>query len=641
MADLLTYYPARYQDRTNCLTAMITDDPCESRVRQGLTLTKAVAVTDTDRINLTFFNVSYVKSALVRGETYAFFGKIENKFNRFEMVNPVFEHISRLGRVTNRLMPVYRLTSGLPQHVARLAAEQAVDLLADTLPDYLPQSVRQSRNLCHLGFALRQIHAPSNDENLNAARRRLAFDELFILALGLAFLKETRTVRHGATFQPLDFLTFENSLNFSLTSAQARAIGEITADMSGGMLMNRLLQGDVGSGKTVVAAAACLMAIRGGAQAALMAPTELLANQHYNSLFSLMRNFGVTCGLLTGKLTPKEKATRQREIADGTIQLVIGTHALISNKVAFRNLGLIITDEQHRFGVSQRTKLSEKSDGNGAHSLFMSATPIPRTLALMMYGELDVSVLDELPPGRSTVKTFVVSEEMRPRIDNFIAKTVEDGGQVYVVCPLIERVDDEGRAVADGLNEAVIVRDRLSRRFPEVGLLHGRTPVRERAAVMQRFKAGEIPILVSTTVIEVGVDVPNASLMIVENADRFGLSQLHQLRGRVGRGARESYCVLFNSGSGEIAAKRLKILEKNNDGFQISEFDLQMRGPGEFFGTAQHGLPTLRVADLAADMDLLNEARESALDLLHKYPRLDAPELLPLKLKVQELKLGD
>ncbi|MCL1821120.1 MAG: ATP-dependent DNA helicase RecG [Oscillospiraceae bacterium] len=599
--DLLRCYPADYEDRTVfakirtlipghtcCVRAMIADEPRESRIRNGLTLTKLTVVDETGRLFLTFFNSPYVKQSLVRGKSYVFYGKAEFSNNRTCMTNPVFETESRQS-VTGRIVPIYGLTKGLSQYNVRSAVTQALE--CHSVPD---------------GDPLRQIHAPDNMTKLQEARNILAYNELYALALRLAELKAERAAKAGNIFPKLSIDEFENTLPFTLTAAQKRAMTETDTDISNGSLMARLVQGDVGSGKTMVAAYAALRACRGGYQAALMAPTELLASQHYATLKPLMDEWGVSSCLLTGRITPANKAKLQREIADGKIDFIVGTHALISKNTAFSNLALIITDEQHRFGVSQRETLQAK--GNDAHTLYMSATPIPRTLALLLYGELDVSVIDELPPGRTPVKTYAVNEAYRERIDGFIRKTVDGGGQVFIVCPSIESPD---------FADAVSVHERLSGVFTdmEIGLAHGKLKQKDRAFVMDRFSKGEIPILVATTVIEVGVDVPNAALMVVESAERFGLAQLHQLRGRVGRGRRESFCVLFNSTGGEQAAKRLKTLEKSNDGFEIAEIDLQMRGSGDFFGTRQHGLPELNLPR-GYDISIIKKAREDALRTL-------------------------
>ena len=636
--DLLRHYPSGYEDRTlicevkrlqsgvpACVEATVAERPREARVRGGLLLTKTTAADDSGRLYITFFNSPYIKDTLKAGETYTFYGKPDIKNGRAEMVNPVFETESKKGRTTGRLMPVYRLTKGLTQYAVRSAVEQAMELLVESAAEILPQSVRQKYGLCHAGFALRQIHAPDDAENLAMARRRLAFEELFVLALGLARLKMNRGAKPGVVFKPLEWGEFEDALPFELTGAQRRAILECENDTQNGTVMGRLIQGDVGSGKTMAAAAMCFMAARSGFQSALMAPTELLAAQHYATLGPLMEKWGVSAALLTGRITPAQKAKIQGGINKGEIDFVVGTHALLSKNVEFPRLGLIITDEQHRFGVEQRAALSAK--GEGAHTMVMSATPIPRTLALLMYGELDVSVLDELPPGRTPVKTYAVTESYRERIDGFIRKTVDGGGQVFVVCPMIESEDE---LPPEGVREATAVQARLKKIFPEleIGLAHGKMKPKERQAAMESFSAGDTAVLAATTVIEVGVDVPNANLMIVENAERFGLAQLHQLRGRVGRGKRESYCVLFNGGGGELAAKRLGMLEKSNDGFAIAELDLAIRGPGEFFGTRQHGLPALSVADLNADAPILEEARAAAAELLTSDPGLSGyPEL--------------
>ncbi|MCL2080939.1 MAG: ATP-dependent DNA helicase RecG [Oscillospiraceae bacterium] len=599
--DLLRYYPAGYEDRTNildirsllpglscCVRAMVAETPRESRVRDGLSLTKLTAVDETGRLFLTFFNSPYVKNSLVQGKTYVFYGKIEVNGGRVCMTNPVFEPESRQGAATGRVVPVYGLTKGLTQYNLRSAVEQALE-----------------RHEVSRDDPLRQIHAPDDMESLQNARDTLAYNELYALALKLAKLKSERMAKTGHIFPPLDAGEFEDSLPFKLTGAQRGAIAEVGNELSSGTLMARLIQGDVGSGKTMIAAYAGLRACRGGFQAALMAPTELLAAQHYATLKPLLDKWGVVSCLLTGRITPANKAKLHREIAGGDIEFIVGTHALISKNTVFSNLALIITDEQHRFGVSQRETLQSK--GRDAHTLYMSATPIPRTLALLLYGELDVSALNELPPGRTPVKTYAVNEGYRERINKFIEKTVTGGGQVFVVCPAIGEQD------AADIADVGTVHARLSAAFPRfgVGLAHGRLKQKDRAAVMASFSNGEIPILVATTVIEVGVDVPNANLMVVENADRFGLAQLHQLRGRVGRGKRESFCVLFGGGAGELAAKRLKILENSNDGFEIAELDLQLRGSGDFFGTRQHGLPELNLPR-GYNISVIQKARADA-----------------------------
>jgi len=599
--DLLRYYPTDYEDRTkctdirsllpgqsHCVRAMVAESPRESRIRDGLSLTKLTAVDETGRLFLTFFNSPYVKNSLELGKSYVFYGKVEINGNRTCMTNPIFEAPHHQGSSTGRIVPIYGLTKGLTQYNVRAAVAQALEIHAVAHDD-----------------PLWQIHVPDDMDNLQNARNTLAYNELYALALKLAKLKSERMAKAGNTFLPLGADEFETSLPFKLTNAQKQAIAEVDYEVSNGALMARLVQGDVGSGKTMIAAYAGLRACRGGFQAALMAPTELLASQHYTTLEPLFDKWGVKSCLLTGRITPANKARLQKEIADGRIDFIVGTHAIISKNVEFSNLALIITDEQHRFGVSQRETLQAK--GNDAHTLYMSATPIPRTLALLLYGELDVSVINELPPGRTPVKTYAVNELYRGRIDNFIQKTVDDGGQVFVVCPAIE-----GQEAVD-IADIGTVHERLSAVFPqfEIGLAHGKLKLKDRAIVMERFSKGELPVLVATTVIEVGVDVPNANLMVVENAERFGLAQLHQLRGRVGRGRRESFCVLFNGGGGELAAKRLKILEDSNNGFEIAELDLQLRGSGDFFGTRQHGLPELNLPR-GYDITVIQKARIDA-----------------------------
>jgi len=651
--DLLTYYPRDYEDRRRvytvrdaplegkvCVAAMAAEHPRLSRIRRGLDLVQLKAVDATGALHLTFFNQSYVERALKAGEEYIFYGAVEEQGRRRTMVNPIFERTDRQD-VTGRIVPVYRLTAGISNHLLSSLVRRCLDCAA-LVPETLPPAVRQAHSLAALEYALRNIHFPADEAAAALARRRLAFEELFYLSVGLDFLKRRRDIGGaGRTVPSLPLSQFEALLPFPLTAAQRRVMEEAAADMASGRPMDRLVQGDVGSGKTVVAACAAWLAVKSGAQAALMAPTEVLAEQHARSLSALLSPAGVRVGLLTGALAPAEKKRVRAALAAGEIDLAVGTHALISQGVAFRDLALIVADEQHRFGVAQRAALASK--GACPHVLVMSATPIPRTLALIIYGDLDVSVIDQLPPGRTPIQTYVIREDKRERMYNFVRRQVREGRQVYIVCPAVE--DDPNAALPgeEGAPDLKAVKSyaaKLQREvFPDlsVDVLHGRLRPREKERVMSAFSRGETQVLVSTTVVEVGVDVPNASLMIVENADRFGLSQLHQLRGRVGRGEHPSYCVLITSTRSLEAMRRLRTLASTTDGFQIAEEDLRQRGPGDFFGDRQHGLPQMKLADLAGDMRALNEAQEAARQLLEADPDLTAPEDRPVLDRVRQL----
>ena len=631
LRDLISYFPRAYDDRrtykkikdleegeTACVEAMAAAAPTLSRVRRGLELVKLRAVDETGTLDVTFFNQVYMKDNLKAGETYTFFGRAEAAGRRRSMTNPLVEREgSRV--MTGRIMPVYPLTAGISQLTLVKAVEQGLAACRDLLPDPLPDQVRRDHQLCHIGYAYDQIHFPASEEELAIARRRLVFEELFLLAIGLKRLRRRREALQCAPWERLGLEDFYGALPFALTGAQRRAIGEIVSDLSAGRPMNRLVQGDVGSGKTMVAAAAMVCAARSGRQAALMAPTEILAEQHHRGLAPLLEGLGISCALLTGGMPARARRAVLVGLESGETQVVIGTHALISAGVAYRRLGLVVTDEQHRFGVGQRAALSAK--GERPHLLVMSATPIPRTLAMTLYGDLDVSVIDELPPGRQKIDTFAVTGAYRQRLYRFLAKEIAAGRQAYIICSMVEEND----AVPDDRKAVTEYADVLQRQvFPDlrVACVHGRMKPREKDAVMAAFAAGEVHILVSTTVVEVGVDVPNATVMVVEDADRFGLSQLHQLRGRVGRGRHKSYCVLISDNRNEETRERLRAMTRTGDGFKIAEEDLRLRGPGDFFGQRQHGLPALKVADLSCDVALLREAQAAAEALLARDPEL-------------------
>lgn len=631
LRDLISYFPRAYDDRRSykkigelvegepaCVEAMVAAPPTLNRIRAGLELVKLRAVDETGALDIIFFNQAYMRDNLQSGESYTFFGKPEGTGRRKSMANPIVEREgSRL--MTGRIMPIYPLTAGISQMTLVKAIEQGLAACQKLLPDPLPDEVRRTHQLCHIGYAYEQIHFPSSEETLAIARRRLVFEELFLLAIGLKRLRGRREEQTCPPLRETGLEDFISSLTFTLTGAQRRAIEDIRKDLTSGRPMNRLVQGDVGSGKTMVAAAALLCAVRSGKQAALMAPTEILAEQHYKGLAPLLEKLGVRSGLLTGAMGAKARRALLADLESGVVEVAIGTHALISADVVYRDLGLVVTDEQHRFGVAQRSALAAK--GARPHLLVMSATPIPRTLALMIYGDLDVSVIDELPPGRQKIDTFAVPGSYRPRIYKFLEKQIAQGRQAYMICSMVEENDQIPDDRKAALAYAKVLQEQV---FPHlaVACVHGRMKPREKEKVMGAFAAGEIQILVSTTVVEVGVDVPNAAVMVIEDADRFGLSQLHQLRGRVGRGQHKSYCILISDNRSEEAQARLKVMTRTSDGFKIAEEDLRLRGPGDFFGQRQHGLPALKVADLSCDMTLLKEAQGAAAALLERDPEL-------------------
>ncbi len=624
--ELVHFFPRDYDDRTAllpiasleadkpaCFLASVVTEPRTYRIPKAAgratELTKLVVADHTGRLNLTFFNAPYSVQRLHRGETYCFYGAVTGDYLGYAMINPQFEEPDATGGVTRSIVPIYPLTAGLSSRQVAQAVRHA--LARHVPPETIPASVRARFGLCGVEEAYRQIHEPTDRDALERARRRLVFEEFFHFSLALALVRTRRAVQHTAPYDTELAAPFFEALPFCLTGAQRRAIDEIFSDLRGGVPMSRLVQGDVGSGKTVVAAAAAFCAAKNGVQTALMAPTEILARQHYDRLAPMLGALGVRCGLLTGSMTPKQKTQCREALLAGTIDVLVGTHALFSETTVFRRLGLVIADEQHRFGVAQRAALLHK--GVQPHLLIMSATPIPRTLALFLYGDLDVSVMDELPPGRQPVDTFLVDERYRKRLNAFIRKQADEGHQVFIVCPAIEESETDDLKAAE--QWAQTLREQVFPRL-RVALLHGKMRGAEKETVMQAFAEGQYDLLVSTTVVEVGVDVPNATLMVVENAERFGLSQLHQLRGRVGRGTASSYCVLVSSTRSEETRKRLKALCATNDGFRIAEEDLRLRGPGDFFGSRQHGLPLFRLGGLANDMNVLQEAQEAAAETL-------------------------
>jgi len=595
------------------------------RIRGGMVICKAAATDGTDDILIVVYNNVYGFNALKEGCTYYMYGKVSGNFLRKEISAPVY--ISADEKVL--IQPVYPLTQGLSVNMVRTNMRQALGIMEEHPFETLTADIIRNYGLCPLEWALENIHFPESEAASEKARERLAFDELLKLQIGMSLMK-TRTRRStGCRMDSsVDVRAFTGSLPFELTDDQKKAVREIAGDLCRDIPMNRLLQGDVGSGKTAVAAAACYITAKSGFQSALMAPTEILAAQHYRTLSDFLSSSGVEVCLLTGSLTAKKKAEIREKIASGEIDVVVGTHAIIQKDVEYRALGLVITDEQHRFGVAQRAALAEK--GSSPHKLVMSATPIPRTLALMIYGDLDISAITQLPKGRQPVKTYAVTGKLRGRAFGFVRKALDEGRQAYVVCPMIEESESELFAVKTYAENAA----RGDLKGYTTALLHGKMSAAEKDRTMKKFRSGDIQVLICTTVVEVGVDVPNAAVMVIENAERFGLSQLHQLRGRVGRGQYESSCILITDNTSDECVKRMKIMSSTTDGFKISEEDLKMRGPGDFFGSAQHGLPPLKIADIASNTELVAKAQKCAREILEADPELKLPGNQTLKMDV-------
>lgn len=627
--DLIRHYPRKYLDYGN--TVSVKDAPPdtpvfikatmitpvkESMIRKGLTLYKCNFSDGETVIRVTIFNNKYLAKALRTFDDYILYGKVEKTFTSASMSSPQIERADKA-----EVHPIYPTTEKLSVKAISNSVRNALALVGK-IPETLSDDILKRYDLVSLDFATRQIHFPSDEKNIEPARHRLIFDELLTLQLGLLKLKE-KDVKGNSCKIKKDFTNeFYSLLPFTPTIAQQRAVADCIEDMQSDRMMNRLIQGDVGSGKTAVAGAVIYTVIKNGAQAALMAPTEILATQHFESFKKLFASTDVRVALLTGSVKASEKKETKRALCDGEIDLIVGTHALIQNDVEFKNLGLVCTDEQHRFGVQQRANLAMK--GDNPHLMVMSATPIPRTLGLIIYGDLDISLLDELPPGRQEIRTDVVTSAYHKRIYKFIRDAVDRGEQAYIVCSLVDEGESDlisAKEYADNLAKNEFV-------GYSVGLLHGKMKPAEKDRVMQSFAEGETQILVSTTVVEVGVDVPNATVMLIENADRFGLSQLHQLRGRVGRGKNKSYCILVSDNKSDSSKERLQVMKHTSNGFDIADYDLKSRGPGDFFGKRQHGLPDLKIADMLEDTETLRQCRECALKMLESDSRLDGyPEL--------------
>ncbi|ALP03825.1 ATP-dependent DNA helicase RecG [Clostridioides difficile] len=643
LKDLLYYFPRQFEDRNNLKKIAQLEDGEKVTIKavissintfspkEGMTLTKIDVKDETGSAKLVFFNKSYIKNTFRPGDSILVFGKVKKKFNNLELTSCELEYLTNSPKNTCRFMPVYQLTYGVTNKEIMSIIRTVLEDKELIIQEYMPQRIIEKYRLCSIDFAVRNIHSPSSKESLKIALYRIVFEELLILQLGLFVFKSGRNKEDGIKFETSkDLKKIISALPFKLTKAQNRALDEIIQDMNLEKIMNRLVQGDVGSGKTVVALLALANCVLNGYQGALMAPTEILAGQHYISLTESLKDFGINVGLLIGSLAKKQKDTVLEQIKNNEIDILIGTHALIEDKVEFNNIGLVITDEQHRFGVMQRSKLSLK--GANPDILVMTATPIPRTLALILYGDLDISIIDELPPGRQPIETIAIEKSKRDRAyNNLVRREVESGRQVYIVCPLVE----ESEAI-EAKSAVELVEELRAEYFHDLrlGLLHGKMKSSEKDEVMRLFKDKEIDILVSTTVIEVGVNVPNATLMIIENAERFGLAQLHQLRGRVGRGSHKSYCVLIYDSKTDVCRQRMAIMEETNDGFKISEKDLEIRGPGEFFGTRQHGLPELKVANLFKHIKILKLAQQEARYILGEDNNLQLKENMALKKEI-------
>ena len=641
--DLLTYFPRTYLDWSACYSirsAPVNENvcirafvgsPCRVHlIRKGMS-TYTIDITDGQSIlSVVFFNNKYVCDSLKQGEEYLFFGKISVLGDHYRsMTSPKFIPVNGMD---SSLRPIYPQCGGLQSYAFEKLIKSALDNCGN-MDDCLPESVRNDYCLMSYGDAIRNMHFPENPDMLIEAKRRISFEELFLLQLGLSRLKIKSKSSTSIKMEECYTDAFISSLSFELTHAQKKAVAECTSDMASGFPMNRLLQGDVGSGKTVVAAAVIYNCIRNGYQAVMMAPTEVLAQQHYKTFSSFFEGTEINVELLTGSVTAAKKKVIKSQLSEGSIQLVIGTHAVIQKDVVFKNLGLAVTDEQHRFGVNQRGMLSAK--GDNPHVLVMSATPIPRTLSLIIYGDLDISILDEMPKGRQKTETFLIDTSKRERAYGYIKKHILEGYQGYIVCPLVDYEEDES-----GDNEktaSVKLYKELSDGFFKgfrLGLLYGKMNPADKKSVMKEFADGNLDLLISTTVIEVGVDVPNAVIMVIENAESFGLSQLHQLRGRVGRGSVKSTCILISDSSEEATSERLKIMTTTTDGFKIADEDLRLRGPGDFFGSRQHGLPDLKTTDMMSDGEVVRETHTAAEKLLKKNPTLAGEEYALLKKNV-------
>ena len=646
LEDLITYYPRDYEDRSKpkkiadtvdgeevLIEAIVTSRMREIRTyKKNMAIYKLIVRDETDSCELVWYNQSYLKNMFQMGKKYKFYGKINKKIGMTEMISPVYDAEEK-SKNTGKIIPLYPLTYNLSQNTIRQIIENGLELTKDKLEETMPEYILDEYNLQTLKESINKIHFPSEFKDFDKARNRLVFEELLTMQLLLLSLKNKyKNNEAGITFnKDVKMSDIINDLPFKLTKAQLRVLEEIDKDMESDKAMNRLLQGDVGSGKTIVAIIAAYKAIKSGYQMAIMAPTSILATQHMESFVEVLSKYGIKCDLLLGSTTKKKKEDILERLKNGEIDVIIGTHSLLEENVVFKNLGLVVTDEQHRFGVRQRSTIASK--GKNPDVLVMTATPIPRTLALILYGDLDISIIDELPPNRKKIDTFAVRKSMEDRVNNFIKKQIEEGRQAYIVCPLVEESEEiNAKSV---LELAEKYKTEIFKDY-KVEYLHGKMRPKEKDEIMERFKDKQIDILISTTVIEVGVNIPNANIMVIENAERFGLAQLHQLRGRVGRGEYKSYCILKYEGNSEVIRKRMQVMQDTNDGFIISEKDLELRGSGEFFGTKQHGLPEFKIANLFEDIKMLKLVQSVSTKILQEDPLLEKDKNIRLKNLVED-----
>ena len=644
--DLLTYYPREYEDRSRIKNICDTVDEENalieatviSKIREirtskrNMTIYKLAVKDEADICEITWYNQQYLKNLFKPGEKYKFFGKISKKIGITEMISPVFD-LYKNNKNTGKIIPIYPTTCHLSQNIIRQIIGNAIELFKGEIKETIPDYILKSNNLLELQESIQQIHFPDSYETFSNARKRLVFEELFTMQLLLLSLKNKYKVKkEGIKFDKnIKISEIINELPFKLTNAQLKVLEEIDDDLESEESMNRLLQGDVGSGKTIVSIIAAYKAVKSGYQVVIMVPTSILASQHLESYKSILSKYNLKCELLLGSTTKKKKIEILKNLENGEIDILIGTHSLLEDNVKFKNLGLVITDEQHRFGVRQRSKITSK--GNNPNVLVMTATPIPRTLALILYGDLDVSIIDELPPNRKKIETYALTKIMEDRINIFIKKQLNEGRQAYIVCPLVEENEEiKAKSVIE------LTKKYKEEIFKEYKLeyLHGKMSIKEKEEIMQKFKDNQIDILISTTVIEVGVNIPNANIMVIENAERFGLAQLHQLRGRVGRGEFQSYCILKYQGNSDVIRKRMKVMQESNDGFVISEKDLELRGSGDFFGTKQHGIPEFKIANLFEDIIILQKVQGIVIKILEGDPLLEKEKNRELKKLVND-----